>query len=1077
MNLKIISAGAGSGKTYRLTTEMVSLLKGGVRANGIIATTFTTKAAAELQERVRVRLLEEGLTEQADALTNALIGTVHGLGVKLLRRFSFEAGVSPEVDIIADEDQQIMFNQSLSTVLTMERVERMERLSDRLGLNKRERYDWRKEVKNLTDVARANDFSIEVLEKSKEKSFAAFQAFLGELNDCPQETFNEQLKSLLQETIQRLENNEDSTKKTSAAVSVLQGFYNELKVRQELYWHQWVKISKIDVGAKSRDDVADLVDFAQKHDTHPAFHEDVKAFIYHIFEIAIAALKEYDQYKKSRGLIDYTDMEVLIKRLLANEAVKEVLAEELDLLMVDEFQDTSPIQLEIFLKLSKLAKYSIWVGDPKQSIYGFRGADPKLMQAIIEKTGGVKPEDIQTDSWRSRQDIVYATNAIFTKAFDQLPEAQVALNPKRTKKVTPNSLNKADEPSEVEAALMHWHFQYDGEGRRLPGRPWMENCIAFTLRKVLDGKLYILPKGAKEYRVARPGDVAILCRSNRECQTVAEALHRAGMRAAISRSGLLSTAEAKVILACLKYVLNQYDSLSVAEILLLAGGKSIEEIIENRLDYIGQPPEVQYTTQWAADDHFIKQLNELRERVVELSSAEILNLLLEELDLRRIIASWGNQQQRLDNVDVLRKFALQYEEACNRLHSAASLGGFLLWLNDLENGDNDMQGSGEGPDAVNVMTYHRSKGLEWPVVICHSLTGNLRAEVWGVDIIPETEEVDLDNVLGNRWLRYWVNPYADQFRSTLLEERINESQVKADKKEQALQEEARLLYVGITRARDYLVFPTTRNTTKWLNRVWHKGDGEIPTLDSGTHESPWEWAGEFLDIKTETFPYPRDFTHVEMGAETIQFIEPRAGKQQHQPLYIDLNSEKFSQEIDAKTGELHQYASKVELKDDYDKYQVAKVIKAFLTADEFTELPFERLEMAAAFVARYDVEEMLDPKSLIRTANAWWTYLDRSYEIKKVYRKYPVRYFWQGRLFEKIVDLILETNRGIVVFQNSGFAGEQKKWRNKALELGDWFHLSKSALQEAFNTPDIRTYVHFVMNGAVMEVRTEDLRM
>ena len=76
MNIKIISAGAGSGKTYRLTSEMVDLLSSGVvRANGIIATTFTKKAAAELQERVRVRLLEEGMSKQADDLTNALIGT------------------------------------------------------------------------------------------------------------------------------------------------------------------------------------------------------------------------------------------------------------------------------------------------------------------------------------------------------------------------------------------------------------------------------------------------------------------------------------------------------------------------------------------------------------------------------------------------------------------------------------------------------------------------------------------------------------------------------------------------------------------------------------------------------------------------------------------------------------------------------------------------------------------------------------------------------------------------------------------------------------------------------------------
>ena len=178
--LKIISAGAGSGKTYRLTEEMVGLLSSGqVRPNGIIATTFTRKAAAELQERVRVKLLSEGLSKQADELTNALIGTVHGLGVKLLRRFAFEAGVSPQVDILPDGEQQQMFNQALAATLQIELIEEMDQLADQLGLTKRGGFfDWRQEVRQIVDIARANDFSLEDLRRSSEQSWASFAAFL-----------------------------------------------------------------------------------------------------------------------------------------------------------------------------------------------------------------------------------------------------------------------------------------------------------------------------------------------------------------------------------------------------------------------------------------------------------------------------------------------------------------------------------------------------------------------------------------------------------------------------------------------------------------------------------------------------------------------------------------------------------------------------------------------------------------------------------------------------------------------------------------------------------------------------------
>ncbi|MBX2877631.1 MAG: UvrD-helicase domain-containing protein [Saprospiraceae bacterium] len=1068
-NLKIISAGAGSGKTYRLTHEMVGLLQSGVRPSGIIATTFTKKAAAELQERVRVSLLEEGMTEAADELTNALIGTVHGLGVKLLRRFAFEAGVSPQVDIIADEDHQVMFNQSLATVLTEERVQTMEHLSDRLGLNKRDFYDWRKEVRMLTEVARSNNFSEEVLQKSKERSFESFKAFLGVESDKEASYFLQTLEQKLNEAIDAVDQNEDSTKKTAAALQTLKAIHRDLRLRGNIYWYEWVKIAKIGVGAKSREDVADLVDFARTHNTHPDFHKDIKAFIDQLFDIAIEALKEYQQYKNSRGLIDYTDMEVLINELLDKEAVKQILQEELDLLMVDEFQDTSPIQLEIFLKLSAFANYSVWVGDPKQSIYGFRGAEPRLMQAIIQQIG-IRPADIQEYSWRSREDIVFATNALFTKAFADLPKEQIALKPKRCKQTGPDCQNKVSEPIEMGDALVHWHFQVDGEGRP-PGKPWMENAIANSLKAWLDRGVLIQPKGSKDYRKARLGDVAILCRSNSACQLMAEALHRAGIKAAIARNGLLQTAEAKLILACLKYILHPEDSLSVAEILLLAAEMPIEAIIEHRLDYLKEKEGQKHPALWASEKDLISKLDLLRGKVEELSGAEILNVVLQELDLRRLIVGWGKTAQRLDNVDVLRRLALQYEEACNRLHSAASLGGLLLWLNDLENDQKDAQGSGEGPDAVQILTYHKSKGLEWPVVICHSLEGPLRADVWGMEIVAESEEVDLTNVLGNRWLRYWVNPYADQIRRTQLEERIAESQAQKEQTEMALQEEARLLYVGITRARDYLVIPTGPKPTRWLNRVWHNGQGDFPTLEEATFESPWAWEGHYLNKETETFIYPRAFPTAELAEADIRFVEPAAGKAEHLVFRIDLKKDTPpSVDQQGRVVARHAYLKELRLLDDFDKYSLAKAIKAFHTADRLTYELELRQQMAEGIIDRFEVSEMIDVEGLVHAGSKWRNFVQHHFPAKREFRKYPIRHYHNGQLFETIVDLLLETDEGWVMIQNSSYAGSDKNLDKKAIELASWFYLVREALASIFATTSVRPFVHFVLSADCFEL-------
>ncbi len=1076
-NIKIISAGAGSGKTYRLTQEMVDMLsdKGAdgqpkVRASGIIATTFTKKAAAELQERVRVKLLSSGMTDEANDLANAMIGTVHGLGVNLLKRFAFEAGVSPEVQILADEDQQTMFNQSLSQVLKMDVIQKMTELSNRLGMNKKGEYDWRKDVKQLTEVARANDFSIEVLEKSKKLSFESFKKFLPKVSGGDSAAWHAELKVKLEETIAALEANEDTTKTTNNAVTDMKSSLNELKVRGELFWHQWAKISKLKVGAKSRDDFEPMFEFARIHDECIDFQNDIKSLIDQLFDLTIAGIEEYQRYKNQRGLIDYTDMEALVKKLLDNPSVNEVLSEELDLLMVDEFQDTSPLQLEIFLKLSKLAKASVWVGDPKQSIYGFRGAEPKLMEAIVAASGGIKPENIQEFSWRSRQDVVNATNAIFVKSFDNLKEEQVRLIPKRT---------TAEEPKEMQNsfALNHWHFKKSPELKRMPGKPWMENCIATTLKNQLDAGIPIVPKGETEVRMARPGDVAILCRSNGECQTVAEALHRAGLKAAISRAALLHTAEATLVLACLKFILNKRDTLSLAEVLKLADNWSTEKIIEHRLDYLEDfeaDPSLKH--KWAADTPIIEHLSRLRKQVIELSSSEILNLLLDELDLRRTIVQWGKTEQRLANVDRLCKLSLQYEEGCNRLHTAASLGGFLLWLYDLEGKGLDEQGSGEGPHAVNVLTYHKSKGLEYPVTICHSLENRLWDSIWGIEIVPESEEVDLDNLLGNRWLRYWINPYGDQIKATGIQDRLLESEVQKQKTAHAKQEEARLMYVGITRARDYLVFPSREGKkTSWLNRVWNGVDDQ-PTLDPTTNDSPWEWNEEILTIVNQMDYFDAAFQETEIPLEKIEFIKPPSGHNFSKGYEIQLANEKIEVAPKLKVSKRNTFSPPLEVDLEANRGVVLKMVNSILAADNQSYSLDIRREMAEGLLDRFELEEYLPTEKLMRHSDSYLEFIKKHYADAKSYRKYPFKTTHDNRVFETTIDHLLVLENRVVVIHNSSYAGLAKGAEKKLNDMKDWMFLVSSGVSSLFPGKEVELVVCYPVLGLFYGVEVPVVR-
>lgn len=1077
-NLKIISAGAGSGKTFRLMQELVRLIKGGLNAKGIIATTFTQKAAAELQERVSTELISEGLFEQAAELPNALIGTVHSLGVKLLQRFAYEAGVSPDLQIMPDTDQQLIFNQSLATVLTEEKVNHIGHLSRQLGFYQQSQseFDWRREVKTLIDIARVNDFSAEVLEASKKKSFETLAAYLHE----PDTEFGNQaadkLKQILQVTLEELEAGADETKTTADAKNELKNTVRELEYSSELIWEKWVRLVKLKTGARSRDAVQDLVDFAARHESHPQFHADIRDYIYAIFDVAIDAIREYEDYKRKRGLIDYTDMEVKVRHLLAIPSVKAVLAEEIELLMVDEFQDTSPIQLEIFLSLSKIARHSVWVGDPKQSIYGFRGADPKLMQAIIEASGGIKPENIQPFSWRSREDLVYLNNAFFCRAFDFLPEDQIALQPKRKKIADGESVNQINEAIQLDVAIQHWHFQHEGTRKVPPGKPWMENCVAITLKTRLEEGLYIPGNPEGTARKARASDVAILCRSNKECEEMAKAVELAGMKAIISGKGLLESAEAKLLLACLKYLLSPKDELSIAEILYLGNGHKLEDIVLDRLDFLQRSKDhPDLRENWGENYPIIRQLQELAPRVQELSCSETLSFVVERLRLEHLSLQWGNKTKRLANIDELRRLSGVYEDNCLNSHSPATLGGFLLWLYDLHKAQLDIQGTDQDPNAVQIMTYHKSKGLEWPVTICASLENGLRNNFSDLKIVPEQETVDLDNILGNRWLRFWINPYGSSRLKTPLKERIESSETFRDDTREVLLEEARLLYVGLTRARDILIFPTRNAPTKWLNRVFHKGDESKPLLDELTEDTNLNWKNQILRKSTLVQTLPNVFARESTAQETITHLARPRGMSMAQPKFIDLRQENWDRQLQITLGDPIAYL-RTRPDEQYALVlpNLSAALKAFLRADYPLYEAGHREKIAREIVSRFDSGTAPAPHQLIEWNDHWFAFLQSHFPEGQQYRNLPLRYTRDNRNFTATLDQLIETGNEIILLQQSSFSGNPEKTAQKSKNLASWMHFAASGIQEKYPDARVRTFAHYFNAGILQEILIEN---
>lgn len=157
--LHFISAGAGSGKTYRLTQILHAKLSAGdIRPSGVIATTFTRKAATELRERVRSHLLDQGAYRIANAMGQARINTVNGVCGELLSRFAFEAGLSTEQQVLEEKQELALLDRAIDTVMEGEETAKLLAITRRLSIE-----EWKGELAELVKQTRSNDIDIRLL--------------------------------------------------------------------------------------------------------------------------------------------------------------------------------------------------------------------------------------------------------------------------------------------------------------------------------------------------------------------------------------------------------------------------------------------------------------------------------------------------------------------------------------------------------------------------------------------------------------------------------------------------------------------------------------------------------------------------------------------------------------------------------------------------------------------------------------------------------------------------------------------------------------------------------------------------
>lgn len=1021
MNIDLIKASAGSGKTYTLMGLLSKSIASGVRPEELLATTFTVKAAAELQSRIRQELLGGAQPELASQVFDGLIGTINGVCGQLLSEYAVESGLSPALDVLPEDNAEMVFAAATHAVFE-QYAEKLERVASVLEFNPlkenhyRKSLDWRNDVRNIVDLARSNRIDKEGLNRCAERACSALK-----------EIFTAEKKLSLQDIaayVAPYRNYDAKGTDTIKAVNAINSFlrFPTWGGAVSLANSKYNKTIDVDFPI----DILNAIGYDLLSST--GLYEDMTAMIRGVFACAGDALAAYAQYKKDLGLIDFVDQESNVLDLLENnENFRSLMSSRINQMMVDEFQDTSPIQLALFLKFNKCSqKGSVWVGDPKQAIYGFRGTDPELMEAVAATVSDYRTLEY---SWRSRENLVNLSNAIFKKAFSDMPENDVCL------KIPAERKQEA-----VGGEISAWHLCGNADVRMAE----MAGGIASLIRD-------------KGYS---PSDICVLFKTNTECSALANALAKWNISASAPAGMLLEHIECQLVMAAYRYCIDHSDTAALAVLTALCGKESdwLNKFCQAKNHHLSLSDEEQ-----KASDPFAR-LKDARwlmnlEKPADAAPLEILEYVIAELELDRIISSMSNPDLRLSNLNELRKVCNEYTAQALVNRTAATPAGFIAMLEESEKSSS----KGFGKNTVNVMTYHKSKGLEFPVVILGSLNAGDNSGAFGIRV-QQAETFDVDDPLKDRSIHYWPWPFGASKNISGLAAALSSNAIQQHAVMRDNEERKRVFYVGLTRAKDHVIFAMERNTKTDTLMIKRLDD----LTDTTVFDFPMEQGSGVLKIGSEKFEIN---TQIFSGSpEIIPLSSP--------PLYgeptvvCDFVPAKRNPSAEEAVGKAVLLAEWEHLTTNIrcEKNKYSSLGSAF---HDYIALNPQKngVFYAERLLENYGVENAITPEIMTECCRNLYCWVESTYPEAKISCELPITYHDEnGTLYQGFIDMLLELPEGYVIIDHKTHPAQHDAEQYAAGCAGQ-LNLYRKAVEMATGRKVLRTIIHLPNIGRCYDVK------
>jgi len=757
-----VEAAAGTGKTTALVARILSAVnKGRARLREIVAITFTEKAAGELKVRLR-ETLEETLTgsrlaEALSDLERAHITTIHSFCAWILRERPVEAVVDPQFAVADELQRQFLLEEAWEEWLETELAKNPPAL--RRALMRGVELDKLPELvarlvdhrDRLASAAVPDPVPLDVAKIVAElrSSAPALERCLKHFRERKENAWL-RARTLL-DTLPLLER-----ASTERQIAVLRSL--ELITPRAM--------SHFD-GQEAFREMKDLVRQLQ------SLLEDFRAAADHNFLVELVTwlrgfVDHFQKVKQERAMLDFDDLLVKTRNLVRDNAiVRKDLQRRFKFVLVDEFQDTDPVQTELVLLLGEGAAGKLFVvGDPKQSIYGFRRADIEMYAATrqqIEQTG--KTLTFQ-QNFRSKSTILDWVNDVFAKILVRSEDGHyqpeyIPLKPRPDLKTT-----------EAAVTLLRPKQPLPGTADEL--RRAEATAVARYLRQQV-------ATGAHQW-----GDVALLFRAFTGVETYSDVLHEHGVPfRVVGGKGYYQRQEIQTLSSLLSCLDNPTDKLDLVASLRSPLFGWADELVflvsqKMKLDYLGDvaadlPQQVKST---------FALLRELHESRHDFSVPGYVEHVLARARIcEAFFASQPDGAQCVANLLKALELARQLEALGLR-----SVRAFVRRLRETVLGGVDEEpspASEETDNVVRILTIHKAKGLEFPVVVLADLAG--RSSDSGAKLLFRPD--------GGAELRF----------AGMRTAGFDETDKGHAKREEA--EEIRLLYVAVTRAKERLVIP------------------------------------------------------------------------------------------------------------------------------------------------------------------------------------------------------------------------------------------------------------------------------